>query len=134
MKMLKLFLSESIALSRRNHPALFIPRIREYDLPFFFHSLPHFPSFSSLMQWIRPSKKNPRLSDPSWTHDETPLFFSTMSTWGFPFLSSNTISNMLDFTAKLLSFLLLRIAALPSPSSPSHSLSLSPIEPRLQNR
>ncbi|KAJ9682756.1 hypothetical protein PVL29_018640 [Vitis rotundifolia] len=127
MKMLKLFLSESTTLSQRNHPALFIPRIREYDLPFSLHSLPYFPSFSSLMQWNRPSKKNPRLSDLSRTHDETPLFFSTMSTWGFPFLSSKTISNTLDSTAKLLSFLLLRIAALPSPSSPSHSLSLSPM-------
>ncbi|KAJ9698595.1 hypothetical protein PVL29_007591 [Vitis rotundifolia] len=127
MNILKLFISESTTPNRRNHPALFIPRIREYNLPFSFHPLSHFPSFRSLMQWFRPSTKNPRLSNPNQTHDETPLFFSTMSSWGFPFLSSNTISNTLDSTTKLLSFLLLRLAALSSPSSPSHSLSLSPI-------
>ncbi|XP_059593553.1 uncharacterized protein LOC132253949 [Vitis vinifera] len=108
MKMQNLFLSRSETPSRINPPALFIPRVIEYILPCSFHSLPHLASFSSLIQRFSPSKKNPRLSDPNWTHDETPPFFSTMRTWIFLFLSSTTISNALDSTAKLHSFLLLR--------------------------
>ena len=125
MKMQNLFLSRSETPSRINPPALFIPRVIEYILPCSFHSLPHLASFSSLIQRFSPSKKNPRLSDPNRTHDETPPFFSTMRTWSFPFLSSTTISNTLDSTAKLHSFLLLRGAKLFSPYSPSHSPSHS---------
>ena len=121
MKMQKCFLSRSETPSRINPPALFIPRDIEYIRPCSFHSLPHLASFSSLIQRFRPSKKNPRLSDPNRTHDETPPFFSTMKTWIFPFLSSIIISNALDSTMKLHSFLLLRYADPSSPSSPSHS-------------
>ncbi|KAJ9678516.1 hypothetical protein PVL29_020640 [Vitis rotundifolia] len=111
MKMQYLFPSISETPSRINPPALFIPLIIEYILPCSFHSLPHL--------------KNPMLSEPNRTHDDTPPFFSTMKPWIFPLLSSTTISNTLDSTVKLHSFLLFRDAELSSPSSPSHSPSHS---------
>ncbi|KAJ9702453.1 hypothetical protein PVL29_004270 [Vitis rotundifolia] len=125
MKMQYLFPSISETPSRINPPALFIPLIIEYILPCSFHSLPHLAFFSSLIQRFNPSKKNPMPSEPNRTHDDTPPFFSTMKPWIFPLLSSTTISNTLDSTVKLHSFLLFRDAELSSPSSPSHSPSHS---------
>ncbi|KAJ9687799.1 hypothetical protein PVL29_013844 [Vitis rotundifolia] len=116
MKMQYLFPSISETPSRINPPARFIPLIIEYILPCSFHSLP-LPIF--------PSRKNPMLSEPNRTHDDTPPFFSTMKPWIFPLLSSTTISNTLDSTVKLHSFLLFHDAELSSPSSPSHSPSHS---------
>ncbi|KAJ9680119.1 hypothetical protein PVL29_019413 [Vitis rotundifolia] len=94
-------------------------------MQYLFPSISETPSRINPPARFSPSRKNPMLSEPIRTHDDTPPFFSTMKPWIFPLLSSTTISNALDSTVKLHSFLLFRDAELSSPSSPSHSSSHS---------
>ena len=123
-KMQNLFRSKSSTPNLKKTPALLNPRAKVYNLPLSFHSFSHRPSFSSRIQWIKPSLKSPKMSSPNRTHVETPRFFSTTRTWHFPFLSSRASSKVLDSTVKLR----FRLASPISSSSPSHALSraLSP--------
>ena len=86
------------------------------------------------MQWFKPSSRNPKLSTPTQTQDETPLFLSSMKIWGFPLLSTNASSNTLDSTTNLLPFLLLRSPSLSSVPSPLRSRILPPSRSRLPSR